>query len=140
MIEGAQTMAGRHSGHQQRPRVHVVQGGRVHKDGRQRPIVQPHAVRLAAQRNAQPDLGAGAQHGVRRGRGALGGQLGETESGVAARLLLGKYINGGIFNGIETTDALRQLPVGQLAPAVRRGEGFWSEERNILFISIIRKF
>lgn len=120
MVEGAQTVTGRHPVHQHRTALRVVQRRRVHKHRRRTPIEQPHAVRLAAQRHAQADLRARLQHRIGRGRSPLCGQRGQTEA-VGARLL-GEHVDGGPGDRIQLADALRQLPVGELAPAVDGSE------------------
>lgn len=108
-------MAGRHPVHQHRAALHIVQRRRVHKHRRRTAIVQPDAVRFAAQRHAQTDLRARLQHRFGRRGAPLCGQRGQTEA-VRARLL-GEHIDGSVCDGHQLADALRQLPVSELTPA-----------------------
>lgn len=99
-------MSGWHTIDEQRTGVNVTKRGRMDEHRRQRTIVQPDAVRFAAQRDAHADLLASFEYGFGCGRVTLLGERGQAKAVGGAWLFGGKYIDGRIFDGKQLADTL----------------------------------
>lgn len=76
-VKGLDGEAGEHLVHQQRPRVRIVQCGRLDEDGVAAAVVHPHAVLLARQLDAVAYLAAHHLHQLAL---VLGAELAQAEA------------------------------------------------------------